>query len=432
MPWRCRFPSSSSLRFEPTTRPSSITSQSGESAEVIRWLKEHEGQEGIFGLTLDPEASLARALPCLVGSGGPELAFAATRSLTVGFALHLAVLAELGDDPEPALAALRSGNAPKVDAALATFSAIRAIVTSGRLLQGLAEALALGLAELSRVPAFSLEGGQLRHGPLEMLGPEVGVLLLRCDETAASLVASTASAALAAGSPVVVFDASGEPPICGAVHLALAARRGAGRDLQHSSDGPGIHAGLCRRPRRRRRHAAAQLEDHTDGIAVMRALAVLGNVNLDLIVGPLAPWPEPGTEVTVAHHQVRAGGAAGNVALAWQELGIPFQIAANVGNDAFGQFLRSEFGAVADRWPVTGTSTTLSIGITHPSGERTFITPLGHLNDFTVEQALSCIDENRLRGGILLTCGSFVMPRLSRRLRCVVRMGRCQVDRSGA
>ncbi len=197
-----------------------ITSQSGESAEVIRWLKEREGRESIFGLTLDPEASLARALPCLVGSGGPELAFAATRSLTVGFALHLAVLAELGDDPEPALAALRSGNAPKVDAALATFSAIRAIVTSGRLLQGLAEALALGLAELSRVPAFSLEGGQLRHGPLEMLGPEVGVLLLRCDETAASLVASTASAALAAGSPVVVFDASGEPPICGAVHLA--------------------------------------------------------------------------------------------------------------------------------------------------------------------------------------------------------------------
>ncbi len=145
----------------------------------------------------------------------------------------------------------------------------------------------------------------------------------------------------------------------------------------------------------------------------MRALAVLGNVNLDLIVGPLAPWPEPGTEVTVAHHQVRAGGAAGNVALAWQELGIPFQIAANVGNDAFGQFLRSEFGAVADRWPVTGTSTTLSIGVTHPSGERTFITPLGHLNDFTVEQALSCIDENRLRGGILLTCGSFVMPQLA-------------------
>ncbi len=196
-----------------------VTSQSGESAEVIRWLNENDRGRGAFGLTLDPEASLAQALPCLVGSGGPELAFAATRSLTISFALHLAVLAELGDDPEPALAVLRSDNAPRVAAALAAFSAIRAIVTSGRLLQGLAEALALGLSELSRVPALSLEGGQLRHGPLEMLGPEVGVLLLRCDETAAPLVASMAAVALAAGSPVVVLDTSGEPPANCAVHL---------------------------------------------------------------------------------------------------------------------------------------------------------------------------------------------------------------------
>jgi hypothetical protein len=38
----------------------------------------------------------------LSGAGGTELAFAATRSLTVTFALHLAILAALGEDPASA------------------------------------------------------------------------------------------------------------------------------------------------------------------------------------------------------------------------------------------------------------------------------------------------------------------------------------------
>ena len=29
----------------------------------------------------------------------------------------------------------------------------------------------------------------------------------------------------------------------------------------------------------------------------MRPLAVVGNVNIDLIMGPVKPWPTPGTEI---------------------------------------------------------------------------------------------------------------------------------------
>ena len=196
-----------------------VTSQSGESAELIRWLEVVDKRDGIYGMTLDPHSTLARAAPSLVGSGGAEVAFAATRSLLVTLALHVAILAGLGEDPTPALQALRSPAVPDIREALNSLAMVDAVVASGRQLQGLAEAIALGITELSRIPAFALEGGQFRHGPPEMLGPKVGAVLLRSSEAGASLVDSSARLALEAESPVVIFDTSGDLSIPGAVNL---------------------------------------------------------------------------------------------------------------------------------------------------------------------------------------------------------------------
>jgi fructoselysine-6-P-deglycase FrlB-like protein len=204
-----------------------VTSQSGESAEVLRWFKETGGgTKHTFGLTLEGGSSLAKAAPSLVGAGGTELAFAATRSLTVSFALHLAILSALGEDPAPALAALEGEQEKDIGPALAAFSDVSAVVTSGRLLQGLAEALALGLTELSRLPCFSLEGGQLRHGPMEMLGPKVGVVLFRGKDPTASLVTAMAVSAVETGAPVVVFDSSGEVSVPGTTTIPFAPATG--------------------------------------------------------------------------------------------------------------------------------------------------------------------------------------------------------------
>ncbi|UXN67124.1 SIS domain-containing protein (plasmid) [Phyllobacterium sp. A18/5-2] len=192
-----------------------VTSQSGESAEVLRWLAEAAVAGDTFGLTLEDGSTLARTVPSLIGAGGTENAFAAARSLTVSFALHLAILSALGEDPAEALAILHLERKPDVDAAVAALADASAVVTSGRLMQGVAEAIALGLTELSRIPCFSLEGGQLRHGPMEMLGPNVGVVLFRAKDATSDLVARMAVSALKAGSPVVVFDASDENPIEG-------------------------------------------------------------------------------------------------------------------------------------------------------------------------------------------------------------------------
>ncbi|PST63985.1 MULTISPECIES: SIS domain-containing protein [Rhizobium] len=196
-----------------------VTSQSGESAEVVRWFNETGGTDETFGLTLEGGSFLAKAAPSLVGAGGTELAFAATRSLTVTFALHLAILAALGEDPVAALAVLKSPRDVDIAPALSALATIDTVVTSGRKLQGVAEALALGLTELSRRPCFSLEGGQLRHGPMEMLGPNIGVVLFRGRDNTAGLVTAMIVSAVETGAPTVVFDASGEEPVAGAVTL---------------------------------------------------------------------------------------------------------------------------------------------------------------------------------------------------------------------
>jgi fructoselysine-6-P-deglycase FrlB-like protein len=200
-----------------------LTSQSGESGEIVRWFRSAPRHPATFGLTLDPQSTLARTVPCLIGAGGPEKAFAATRSLTVSLALQAAVLARLGLATEGLKEILAAPATPDIAEALVRFGDVRAVVTSGRRLQGLAEALALGLTELSRLPCFSMEGGQLRHGPMEMLGPDVGVVMFRGQDPTAGLVASLASAVVAAGSPLVVFDASGEAPIDGAATVTAPA-----------------------------------------------------------------------------------------------------------------------------------------------------------------------------------------------------------------
>jgi fructoselysine-6-P-deglycase FrlB-like protein len=198
-----------------------VTSQSGESAEVLRWFAEIGDRTETFGLTLEAGSFLGRTVPCLVGAGGTELAFAATRSLTVTFALHLAILASLGDDPAAALTALKMPETVAIDAALAALHNVATVVTSGRSLQGVAEALALGLTELSRLPCYSLEGGQLRHGPMEMLGPKIGIVLFRGKDPTADLVTAMALSVVETGAPLIVFDASGMSPVAGAVTLSF-------------------------------------------------------------------------------------------------------------------------------------------------------------------------------------------------------------------
>ncbi len=143
-------------------------------------------------------------------------------------------------------------------------------------------------------------------------------------------------------------------------------------------------------------------------------LAVVGNVNVDLILGPASPWPHPGTEIIVDHDELRLGGSAGNTALAWMGMGVDFAIAASTGEDMFGEWLRGVFGSHADRWARTADRTAITVGITHPDGERTFFSTRGHLARFCVDDVFETLDAQRLKGGQLLLSAAFQTETLAR------------------
>jgi len=139
---------------------------------------------------------------------------------------------------------------------------------------------------------------------------------------------------------------------------------------------------------------------------------VIGNVNVDLIMGPLAPWPAPGTENILPESALRVGGAAGNVALAFRALGVPYSLVCNIGDDVFGRWLRQAFGSAGRGLPVAPVPTTVSVGVTHPNGERTFLTSQGHLAVMTLKDALRRLPARARPGDIALLLGAFLSPRL--------------------
>jgi len=139
---------------------------------------------------------------------------------------------------------------------------------------------------------------------------------------------------------------------------------------------------------------------------------VTGNVNVDLIMGPLGQWPRVGTEIVLPHSELRIGGAAGNTALALQALDKPHRLIASVGDDVFGRWLQSGF-TDAD-WAVADCPTTVSVGIVDPGGERTFLTSQGHLSVYRLEDVLRLLPQRAAAGDVLLLEGCFLSPPLFR------------------
>jgi sugar/nucleoside kinase (ribokinase family) len=138
---------------------------------------------------------------------------------------------------------------------------------------------------------------------------------------------------------------------------------------------------------------------------------VIGNVSVDLIMGPQQPWPATGTEVILDHSELRAGGAAGNVALALKALGAPLTLVTNAGNDVMGAWLKSAFAHLPRRWILSEAPTSITVGITHPDGERTFFTHLGHLEHLRLQHLTDAFKEVQ-RGDMIVLMGSFLTPAL--------------------
>jgi len=207
-----------------------VTSQSGGSGEVLRMIEMGLLHPPASGLTLEGDSPLARALPSLVGTGGSELAYAATRSQLITLAQHGALLEALGLDITDSLSVLHEGPL-KADlsdtVAVLTQAPVAVMVAHGAAAQGAMDAAAHCLMETVRMPVLGLEAGQFRHGPFEMIQPDTAVIMLRsAGEAVVVRSLHQAGECVSFGITRIVIGASGRARVAGTIIVALKKRGG--------------------------------------------------------------------------------------------------------------------------------------------------------------------------------------------------------------
>ena len=154
------------------------------------------------------------ALPLLAGSE------ANVASKTYVAAVAVLLMLDAGG-LEPGLAADMLRTADAMDALAAAPDAAAAAILLGGCASlcmvgrgpglGTANYAALTTKECSAVPAEPLTGGAFRHGPMEIAGPQTGVVVIAPDGPTAALGAGLAGETAALGSPTWLLAGAGAP-----------------------------------------------------------------------------------------------------------------------------------------------------------------------------------------------------------------------------
>ena len=143
-------------------------------------------------------------------------------------------------------------------------------------------------------------------------------------------------------------------------------------------------------------------------------LVIVGDVGVDLVMGPIDGWPRIGTESVIDRSEVRAGGSAGNTALAMSYLGADSHLISAVGNDDFGRWLTEQFRGFKASLAVCDAPTTVTVGFIHACSERTFFTTRGHLEKFAFEHVRPLMAPASDPNSIVMLSGVFLTPEIRR------------------
>lgn len=154
----------------------------------------------------------------------------------------------------------------------------------------------------------------------------------------------------------------------------------------------------------------------------MRIL-VTGNVNVDILMGRLDDWPERGTETILPEYELRLGGPLGNMLLALSALGSDAAFHTNVGDDVLGRQLGRQLAEHGCRAEVSSAPTSVTVGLVHGDGQRTFLTSPGHLDTFSLDATFAAV-EAAMPGDLLFVCGYFLLPEMQRRSRELLALAR--------
>ena len=179
-----------------------VVSQSGESAEVVRLMKELDSAFVVVGVTNTADSYLAKqsTVPLLMDAGQEETVSTKTYVATLFLLLMLAYrlvgtpVRERERDFEQTIAVLRSflaGWRPALKPLVELFRdcAYLSLIARGPSLASALEG-ALVLKESARRPAEAISGGQFRHGALELVSERYGYILFSGEEQTRPLIRS--------------------------------------------------------------------------------------------------------------------------------------------------------------------------------------------------------------------------------------------------
>lgn len=141
-------------------------------------------------------------------------------------------------------------------------------------------------------------------------------------------------------------------------------------------------------------------------------LTIIGDIGVDLVLGPLSDWPRVGTETIMERSELRAGGSGANAALAASYLGGTSRLLSAVGNDDLGSWLSGQLRGLGATLEVCDAATTLSVGLIHSCGERSFLTTRGHLDKVSYDLLRPHLTPAPQPNSVALLSGAFLTPGL--------------------
>ncbi len=200
-------------------------SQSGESIEVVRLMEQAKNKTAVIGVTNTPDSLLARQASAVIltRAGGETSVSCKTYVATLAALCWLGdqfsrdtaswQLPQLADIPDRAARYL-SGHRKHMDRLMELLAGIHYLILAGR---GISLAAAgdgaLIIKESTHFPAEGMSSAAFRHGPLEMVSPQVFVLIYTGLSETAGLNRNLAQDVMAVGGMAeVVQTGAGEGP----------------------------------------------------------------------------------------------------------------------------------------------------------------------------------------------------------------------------
>lgn len=147
-----------------------------------------------------------------------------------------------------------------------------------------------------------------------------------------------------------------------------------------------------------------------------RPVGIIGNYNIDMIIGSVSEMPRWDTEIMAQRFEQRIAGTAGYMALALHGMEIPSVIISSVGQDEYGRFLldvlRERGLETAGVVPLADQQTCVGFVVVHQDGVRAIVTVSGAHDHFDWEMYQSrkhlladCAE--------IVLCGTYLLPRFS-------------------